>query len=161
MESKERDEVIYSYRCAPYFVLLYTFRASRHRTTYKSKASGPTGRRRRVRSQLVPLLVLVLEHELVSGGGELGGLRVHALGAVFQLRQLVAALHHQHVRARHVGAGRARARAQLLQLRRAAARDVLGHRAARLAAALADCGLRICIHVTMLVFAGLRLTENC
>lgn len=111
------------------------FRASRHRATCESEASVPAAR-----SQLVPLLVLVLEHELVRGGGELGGLRVHALGAVLQLRQLVAALQHQHVRARHVGAGRARARAQLLQLRRGPARDVLGHCAAGLAAALADYG---------------------
>lgn len=72
-------------------------------------------------------------------GGELVGLRVHALGAVLQLRQLVAALQHELVRARDLAGGRGRARAQRLQRRGAAARDVLGHRAVRLAAAFADC----------------------
>lgn len=84
-----------------------------------------------VSSQLVPLLVLVLEHELVRGGGELGGLRGHALGALVQLAQLVAALQHLLVRARHLAGHRLHARR---------ARHVLGHAAGRLAAALADWG---------------------
>ncbi|CAG9787993.1 unnamed protein product [Diatraea saccharalis] len=93
-------------------------------------------------SQLVPLLVLVLEHELVRGGGELGGLRVHPLGAVLQLRQLVPALQHQLVRARHLAPRVRRARPQRLHRPRPRARPRAlhhaGHGAVRLAAALSD-----------------------
>lgn len=60
-------------------------------------------------SQLVPLLVLVLEHELVRGGGELRRLVGHALRALLQLGQLVAALQHQLVRPRNLQCAETRA----------------------------------------------------
>lgn len=49
----------------------------------------------RVSSQLVPFFVLVLEHKLVRGGGELRRLVGHTLRALLQLRQLVAAFQDQ------------------------------------------------------------------
>lgn len=65
-------------------------------------------------------------------------LRVHALGAVLQLAQLVAALEHELVRAGDLAGGGGGAGAELLQLL-VGARDVLRHRSARLQpAALAD-----------------------
>lgn len=53
-------------------------------------------------SQLIPFLVLVLEHELVRGVGEYGRVVGHALRALLQLRQLVPALQDQLVGPRHL-----------------------------------------------------------
>lgn len=112
----------------------------------------------------------------MRGGAEHGGLRVHALGAVLQLRDLVAALHDEHVRARHLAAGRAGARLQLLaRLARArggaraaaraaatAAATAAGHRsrhrAAWLATALADWnGKGYLLHFKDTYYLGIRL----
>lgn len=66
-----------------------------------------------------------------KGSGRYSNRVLQSLGALLELAELVTALEHELVRARHLARGGGRARAQLLQ-RLAAAGDVLRDRSVRL-----------------------------
>lgn len=66
--------------------------------------------------QLIPFFIAILRHQLMRGAAELLRLVRHLLGVVLQSIELVAALHHQHVRPADLVVGGGRARSQLLDV---------------------------------------------